>query len=365
MIAFIIKEFRHILRDPRSLLILIGMPVAQILIFGYAITTDLKESNVGIVRKTNDPLSSALIQHLDASQWFRVVKVWDNPTEIENAFRKGEIRMALVLNDNSEARIMRGEQIQVQLIGDASDPNTANLLVQYAKGIVGTTITRYAPANQLSLGLKVSTRMLYNEEIRSVFMFVPGTIVIILMLLSAIMTSISLTREKETGTIEVLLVSPLRSYEIILGKVIPYVGLSLLNAITILLLAKLLFAMPFRGSLALLIAETVLFIALALSIGIFISTVTRTQQMAMLLSMFALMLPTILLSGFIFPVENMPQWLQYFSALMPARWFVNIVRGIMIRGVGMEFLWKETLILLGMTLFFIALSIKKFKIRLE
>lgn len=365
MIAFIIKEFRHILRDPRSLLILIGMPVAQILIFGYAVTTDLKESNIGIVRKTNDPLSSTLIHHLDASQWFRVVKIWDNASDIENAFRKGEIRMALVLTDNPDARLMRGDPIQVQLIGDASDPNTANLLVQYAKGIIGTTVARYVPTTQTPQGLQVSTRMLYNEEIRSVFMFVPGTIVIILMLLSAIMTSISLTREKETGSMEVLLVSPLRPYEIILGKVIPYVGLSLLNAITILVLAKLLFGMPFRGSLALLMAETVLFIGLALSIGIFISTITRTQQMALLLSMFALMLPTILLSGFIFPVENMPQWLQYFSALMPARWFVNIVRGIMIRGVGIEFLWKETLILAGMTFLFIALSIKKFKIRLE
>ncbi|MGC8865440.1 MAG: ABC transporter permease [Bacteroidales bacterium] len=365
MIAFIIKEFRHILRDPRSLLILIGMPVAQIMIFGYAITTDLKESNIGIVRKTNDPLSTLLVHHLDASQWFRVVKVWENPGEIENTFRKGDIRMAIVLDDNPEAHLMRGEQIQIQLIGDASDPNTANLLVQYAKGIVATTTARYVPDNQAPQALQVSTRMLYNEEIRSVFMFVPGTIVIILMLLSAIMTSISLTREKETGSMEVLLVSPLQPHEIILGKVIPYVGLSLLNAVTILILAKLLFGMPFRGSLALLMAETVLFIGLALSIGIFISTVTRTQQMALLLSMFALMLPTILLSGFIFPVENMPQWLQYFSAFMPARWFVNIVRGIMIRGVGIEFIWKETLILAAMTLFFIALSIKKFKIRLE
>lgn len=365
MIAFIIKEFRHILRDPRSLLILIGMPIAQILIFGYAITTDLKESNIGIVRKTNDPLSSTLVNHLDASQWFRVVKIWDNSANIENAFRKGEIRMAIVLDDNAEANLMRGEQIQVQLIGDASDPNTANLLVQYAKGIIGTTLARYLPTQTGSQSLQISTRMLYNEEIRSVFMFVPGTIVIILMLLSAIMTSISLTREKETGAMEVLLVSPVKPYEIIVGKVIPYIGLSLLNAVSILILAKLLFGMPFRGSLVFLMAETILFIGLALSIGIFISTVTRTQQMALLLSMFALMLPTILLSGFIFPVENMPRWLQYFSALMPARWFVNIVRGIMIRGVGIEFLWKETLILAGMTLLFIALSIKKFKIRLE
>lgn len=363
MIAFILKEIRHLLRDPRSLLILIGMPVAQILIFGYAITTDLKETDIAVVRKTNDRLSSLIIQHLDASRWFRVLSIYDNPGKIEATFRKGEIRLGVVLPDNPEALLMQGQSIEIQLIGDASDPNTANLLVQYAKGIISSLVAR--ESHPTNLGIQVTARMIYNEEIRSVFMFVPGTIVILLMLLSAMMTSISLTREKESGTMEVLLVSPLRPHEIILGKVIPYIGLSVLNAVIILLLAKFHFGMPFRGSLGLLMAETMLFIALALSIGIFISTIPQTQQMAMLLSMFALMLPTILLSGFIFPIENMPKWLQYISALMPARWFVNIVRGIMVRGVGMEYLWKDTLILAGMTVVFIMLSIKKFKIRLE
>ncbi len=363
MKAFIIKEIRHLLRDPRSLLILIGMPVAQILIFGYAITTDLKETDIAIVRQTNDPLSQLIIQHLDASQWFRIKKIETNSSRLENDFRRGEIRMTVALPDNMEKRLMQSSPLEIQLIGDASDPNTANLLAQYAKGIIRTTVAQSFPS-QYS-GIQVTSRMLYNEEIRSVFMFVPGTIVILLMLLSAIMTSISLTREKESGSMEVLLVSPLRPYEIILGKVIPYIGLSFLNAAIILLLARFLFGMPFRGSMALLLAETVLFIALALSLGIFISTITLTQQMAMLLSMFALMLPTILLSGFIFPIENMPLWLQYLSNLMPPRWFVVIIRGIMIRGIGLEYLWKETLILAGMTLIFILLSIKKFKLRLE
>jgi len=363
MKAFIIKEIRHLLRDPRSLLILIGMPVAQILIFGYAITTDLKETDIAIVRQTNDPLSQLIIQHLDASQWFRIKKIETNSSRLENDFRRDEIRMTVALPDNMEKRLMQSSPLEIQLIGDASDPNTANLLAQYAKGIIRTTAAQAFPS-QYS-GIQVTSRMLYNEEIRSVFMFVPGTIVILLMLLSAMMTSISLTREKESGSMEVLLVSPLRPYEIILGKVIPYIGLSFLNAAIILLLARFLFGMPFRGSMALLLAETVLFIALALSLGIFISTITLTQQMAMLLSMFALMLPTILLSGFIFPIENMPLWLQYLSNLMPPRWFVVIIRGIMIRGIGLEYLWKETLILAGMTLIFILLSIKKFKLRLE
>ncbi len=365
MIAFIIKEFRHLLRDPRSLLILIGMPLAQILIFGYAIKTDLNESDIAIVRMNNDKLSDLAIQHLDASKGFHVKYIWDHPSQIAEAFRKGEIRLAVVLDNNLESKILQGYPADIQVIGDASDPNTANLLVQHTQGTLRNVYREYLQKNASTPVVQVSARMLFNEENRSVFMFIPGTIVIILMLLSAMMTSISLAREKETGTLELLLVSPLRPHQIILGKVVPYMGLSLINACTILLLSKFLFEMPFRGSLPLLMSETLLFIILALCIGLYISTIARTQQVAMLLSMFALMLPTILLSGFIFPIENMPLGLQYLSALIPARWFVEIIRGIMIRGVGIEILWKETLILAGMVCIFMLLCVKNFKIRLE
>lgn len=217
----------------------------------------------------------------------------------------------------------------------------------------------------LPIEINTEYKMLFNPEVKSVFMFIPGTITILLMLVSAMMTSISIAREKEMGTMEVLLVSPLKPIQIVVGKVIPYVVLSFINAITILLLAVFVFGMPIQGSLALLLAESLLFIVMALALGIFISTVARNQQVAMMVSMFGLMLPTLLLSGFIFPIENMPEVIQWLCNLMPTKWFIIIVKDIMLKGVGLAHIWQETLIIIGMTIFFIGLSVKKFKTRLE
>ena len=214
------------------------------------------------------------------------------------------------------------------------------------------------------INIITQSRMRNNPELKSVFMFVPWVITIILMLVSAMMTSISIAREKELGTMEVLLVSPIKPIQIIIGKVLPYVLLSFVNSIVILLLSYFVFEMPFNGSMVLLLAEILLFIVMALALGILISTVSNSQQTAMLLSMFALLLPTILLSGFIFPVKNMPIILQYLSHIMPPKWFVVIIKGILIKGAGIEQLWQETLVLVGMTTAFIGLSVKKFKIRL-
>ncbi len=207
--------------------------------------------------------------------------------------------------------------------------------------------------------------MFYNEEMKGVYMFVPGLMALILMLISALMTSVTIAREKEFGTMELLLASPLKPREIILGKVTPYVLLSFVNAMTIVLLGFLVFDVPVVGSLWLLMLECMLYITLALSLGVLISTTAKTQQMAMFMSLLGLMLPTILLSGFIFPIENMPIVLQWLSAIMPPRWFIVIVKNIMLKGTGFAFIWKETLILLGMTLIFILVAVKRFKIRLN
>jgi ABC-2 type transport system permease protein len=207
--------------------------------------------------------------------------------------------------------------------------------------------------------------MLFNNELKGVYMFVPGTMALILMIVSAMMTSISITREKETGSMEVLLVSPLRSFQVIIGKVMPYVLLAFMNGVVIVALGYYVFEMPINGSLTLLLAETLLYIVMSLSLGIFISTMSNTQQVAMFISMFALLLPTMLLSGFIFPVENMPWPLQWLSTIIPAKYFIILIKNIMIKGTGLLFVWKETLVLIVMTLIFIGLSVKKFKIRLE
>lgn len=213
--------------------------------------------------------------------------------------------------------------------------------------------------------IKSETRMVYNPELKSVFMFVPGVMTIILMLVSAMMTSISITREKEMGTMEILLVSPLNSVQVIIGKVVPYIILSVINAAIIILLSIFVFKMPVEGAIILLGLESILFIICSLTLGILISTISKTQQTAMMISLMGLMLPVILLSGFIFPISSMPKPLQIVSHVIPAKWFITIAKGIMLKGVGISFVWKETLIIIGMTVFFIGLSIKNYKIRLE
>jgi ABC-2 type transport system permease protein len=217
----------------------------------------------------------------------------------------------------------------------------------------------------MPLQITPEVRMYFNEEMKSAYQFVPGTMALILMLVSALMTSVSITREKETGTMEILLASPLRPAQIIIGKVLPYLLLSVANAFIIVLIGQLVFDVPVKGSFILLMLETILFIMMALCLGIFISTIAKNQMIAMFISLIALMLPTIILSGFIFPIENMPAILQGLSYIMPARYFITIIRGIMLKGVGISYIWMETLILMGMTLFFIAVSVKNFKVRLE
>lgn len=365
MKRFVIKEFLHIFRDIRTMIILFGMPVVQVLLFGFAITTDIKDAWISVVDPSHDQVTLAIQDKLFASGYFREAEMSSSPAGIEEQFKYGKIKMVVVFESGFGKKLGRGEQPSVQLITDASDPNTARLLVNYASGIINNYTTSLNP-NVSALPLVIpESRMLYNPSLKSVFMFVPGIITILLMLVSAMMTSISIAREKETGTMEVLLVSPLKPHQIIIGKVMPYVLLSFINAVIILVMSYFVFNVPMQGNLILLLLETILFIILALSLGIFISTVSNNQQTAMMLSMFALMLPTILLSGFIFPIENMPQVLQWVSILMPPRWFIVIIKSIMLKGSGLLYFWKETLILIGMTAAFIGASIVKFKTRLE
>jgi len=364
MYKFIVKEFHHIFRDFRTMIILFGMPVVQVLLFGFAITTDIKDAQIAILDKSNDYMTHEITNKLLSSGYFILGANLDKDDQIDKAFKKGNIREAVIFEKNFAEKIETEKKASVQIIADDSDPNMANLLFNYSQSILMDYQRQLYKDKKFPLQIQVETQMLYNPELKSVYMFVPGTITILLMLISAMMTSISIAKEKELGTMEVLLVSPLKPFQIVVGKVIPYVILSCINAIIILMLSFFVLGMPVQGSLIFLLAETVLFIFMSLSLGIFISTVSQTQQIAMMLSMFVLMLPTILLSGFIFPIENMPVVLQYFSMIMPSRWFIIIIKAIMLKGSGILFLWKETLILVGLTLFFITMSVKKFKVRL-
>ena len=362
-LAFIKKEFKHIFRDRRTLLILFGMPVIQVLLFGFAITTEIKDGKMAVLDLAKNTVSQQYISKITSSGYFILQENLENYAQIEKSFQKGTIKIALVIPANFARDLGTKKSSVVQVIADASDPNMANMLTGYLSGITNSFAIENGLIQKIPIAIK--SKMLYNPENKSVFMFVPGVMTIILMLVSAMMTSITVAREKEIGTMEILLVSPLKPGIIIIGKVLPYLVLSLFNAFTILTLGFLVFGMPMEGSRILLFLEILLFIVSSLSLGILISTLAQTQQTAMMISLMGLMLPTILLSGFIFPIESMPEILQILSNVIPAKWFIIIIKSIMLKGVGISVIWKETVILIGTSLFFIVMSIKKFKTRLE
>ncbi len=363
--AFIKKEFIHIFRDPRTILILFGMPIAQIMIFGYVVKNDIKDVKIAVYDKSKDNVTREITNKILSSGYFLLSEKIDSNNELERIFQKGEVKEIIVFEPEFAKKLENTNTANIQLIADASDANTANLITNYTKAIIYEYVKDSNINNSLAVQIVPEPRMVFNEEMKSVYMFVPGTMALILLLISAMMTSISIAREKELGTMEILLVSPLRPFQIIMGKVMPYIVLSLVNSISIILLGYFVFTVPINGSIILLMFETMLFIFLALSIGIFISTISKSQQTAMFISIFSLMLPTILLSGFIFPIKNMPLVLQWFCNVVPPKWFIIIIKNIMLKGTGLTFIWKETLILVGMIIFFISLSVKKFKVRLE
>ncbi|MBT3207739.1 MAG: ABC transporter permease [Bacteroidetes bacterium] len=363
--GFIKKEFFHIFRDKRTMLILFGMPIIQILLFGYVVTNEIKDAEIAILDLSKDDISQEITNKLSSSGYFQIKKVLHSHTEIEDVLKSGIIKEVVVFEADFAKKIEREGIANIQLIADASDANTANLIVNYTKGIISNYAISLRKDVEMPLQIEPEIRMFYNEELKGAFMFVPGTMALILMLISAMMTSISIAREKELGTMEVLLVSPLRPFQIIIGKVSPYIAMAFVNAVVIIAMGVFVFNMPVLGSISLLMLESLLFIVMALALGIFISTVSNSQQVAMFISLFALLLPTMLLSGFIFPIENMPLVLQWLSSIIPPKYFIIIIKNVMLKGTGISFVWKETLVLLGMTVFFILLSVKKFKVRLE
>jgi len=341
------------------------MPIAQIMLFGFAITNEIKNVNVAILDKSKDTETQKIINKINASKYFNIEQEITSEAQIESIFKKGKVKAVLVFEKEFIKNLQTQKQAKIQVITDATDPNIANTITNYVNAILQNYLQEINQTDKPTYQIQTQTRLYYNPELKSVFTFVPGVMTIILMLVSAMMTSISITREKELGTMEVLLVSPLKPFQVIIGKVFPYIFLSIINATVILLLGFFVFKMPIEGSLFLLAFESILFIISALSLGILISTISNSQQTAMMISLMGLMLPVIILSGFIFPISSLPLPLQIISNIIPAKWFIIILKAIMLKGATFDIIWKETLILLGMTVFFIVLSIKKYKIRIE
>ena len=361
---FIKKEFFHLWRDKRTMLILFGMPVMQILIFGFALTNEVKNSKLAILDNAKDEASQAIISELEASRYFDIAE-YISHSDLEQAFRGGNVKMAVVFPEGFEESLQHMHHASIQLIGDATDPNTATTLTNYASAVILDYQSRLPGFQKFPYTINTEMRMLYNPQLKGSYNFVPGVMAMVLMLVCAMMTSISIVREKEMGTMEVILVSPIVPIRVVIAKMVPYFLLSTINIASILLLSVYVLDVPIQGNLVLLVAECLLFTICVLTLGLLISSVAESQQVAMLISLMGMFLPTIMLSGFMFPVENMPVPLQVVSNIVPAKWFYYIVKNIMIKGLGFGFVWKETLILTGMTILFMAVSVKKFKTRLE
>jgi len=356
--SFVHKEFYHILRDGRTMLILLGMPVVQILLFGFAINMEVQHIRTVVFDPAQDAATRDITERLMANPYFHMQGYVYSPDEINKLLQRGETDVAIVYEQNFNENLVHSKTAQLQIIADASNPNTGTIVANYVTAIV----SEYRP--HIPYRIEVENKLLYNPEMKSAYTFVPGIMGLVLMIICAIMTSISIVREKERGTMEVLLASPLKPGTVLISKTVPYLALSFINLITILLLSYFVLDVPIQGNLALLIAVSVLFIFLALSLGLLISTLVQTQVTAVLISGIGLMMPTLILSGMIFPIDNMPEPLQWASSVVPARWYIAAVKKVMIEGLGFTHVAKEVGILAGMVVFLIGASIAKIKNRL-
>lgn len=362
LLSFIQKEFFHILRDRRTMLILIGMPIMMIVLFGFAISNEVKNVRVAYFTTDETPDVKRLVQKINANDYFTVEGRVASIEQADEALQRGKVDVVVYFGKDFSTITRPGEPARLELVIDACDPNTASAESALLSGIVSSYF-----AEQLHLKPQVDTRirLLYNPQMESSYNFVPGIMGMILMVICAMMTSVSIVKEKEVGTMEVLLVSPSSPLGIIFAKMVPYFTLSCLNYITILLISVFLLKLPIAGNLFVLTGVAMLYILLALAFGLLISTLMETQVSAMLISALLLLLPTVLLSGMVYPIENLPPVLRYLSAIVPARWFISAVRKLMIEGLPVSDVLREIGVLALMFIVLGGLSLKKFKKRLE
>lgn len=365
LIIFIRKEFKHILRDKRTMLILLVMPVVMIILFGFAVTNEVKNSRAAVLDYSKDDATRIICQHIDQSKYFDIVESATDISTIHQLFQQNKIDIAIVFSPDFESEMIHSQSAQVQLLADGTEPNQASVRTGYAQSIIAGCMTDLSERLGAKRPVQIVpvVKMLYNPQSRSEYNFVPGVIGLILMLICAMMTSIAIVREKEMGTMEVLLVSPLPQITIIMAKLVPYFIISCINFATVLTISKLVIGIPIAGSLVGFIAITLLFILVALLLGLFISTVVNSQLAAMLLSLL-LIVPTVYLAGITFPIESMPAPLQVVSTIIPARWYVEVARKLMIQGVEMKYVVHETLVLGIMAIVLLLVSWKKSKTRL-
>lgn len=361
--AFIHKEFLHVFRDKRTLLIMFGLPIAQLLIFGYALTNEVKNARLLIVNPVSDVANEQLIQKIDASSYFTVTHVEKNAQNLEKYFKNGEAQCAMIFPENFSSS--QAEPAEVQIITDATDPNFAKTVINYLTAIVMDFVQQPSAGNQPMMQIKSEVRMLYNPSLNGSMNFVPGVIAMIMMIVCTTLASVAVVREKETGTMEVLLVSPVRPIYVLISKAVPYFVLSVAIFVVVMLISNLMLDVPIRGNLLLITLISVVYILTCLAFGLMISNVTTSQSEAMLISIVAIMLPILIFTGFLFPLENMPLIFQWIANILPSRWYFLIIQSVMLKGLGIADVWVELCILLGMMVVLLGISLRKFNIRLE
>lgn len=362
--AFVIKEVRHLARDRQTLVILLLLPVVQLLLFGFAVRTDIDAVRVIVVSPVPDAATAALRNRFAHSGRFELLPPMAQAAAVDGLLKRGDADVAVILEPGLRHNLRSASPASILVVTDASDPNTSTTMQAYALAIVRDW-QRHVGASGTAVRIEPRVRMRFNPTLESVNLFVPGLIALILTLVASLMSALSLSREKEQGTMELLLVSALRPWQIIVGKVIPYLGLAMANVLTVLVAARAIFGVPFNGSYALLFAASTLFALVSLALGVLIAALTTSQLAATLAALGGTMLPSTMLSGLIFPIESMPRPLQWLTAMVPARWFVDIIRGIMLKGVGLDVLWSHLLILTVMLALLLSAAIRRTSARLS
>ncbi len=363
LLSIIKKEFYHIRRDPQTLWIVIAMPIVMLFLYSYAITLEMKQIEIVISDQSKTPESRQYIENILATNFFKVTDFDIHPGQVEQVFKQRKAKCILVIPATFANDLKRKTVTKIQLLVDASDPNAANYIQKY---LLQVNAAFERENNRFIVQpFSVEPRIFYNPALKAHNFFVLGLIAVIILLISALLTSIAIVREKEAGTMEQILVSPVRPAQIIVGKVIPYTLLAFLDGLLVLLIGHLWFKVPIHGSPFLLTGALVLYILTGLSFGLLMSTITESQRVAMLATLLSTILPTIMLSGFIFPIASMPAFFRYFSLIIPATHFITIIRGIMLKGNVLSELSVQIYFLVGITMLMMALSVKKFKTKLE
>ncbi len=365
LLTFIKKEFYHVLRDRRVLLMLFGLPVVQVILFGFALSNEIKNTGIDVFDQDKSAASTALISKIDANKYFDIEENLTNPKQFQEAFKNGKNKIILIIPSDFSENLTLQKKAKIQVLVDGTDINLGNQIASYLQNISLDFYQNQQKNNLQTYNITSEIRMLYNPQLKGAPNFVPGVMALILLIVCVMMTAIAIVKEKETGTMEILLVSPMKPSFVIIAKAVPYFILSMLILLVIMILSYFLLDLPIKGSILLLIFVSTIFVLTNLLIGILISIFVKTQQQAMMISLIATMLPTLMLSGFMFPIENMPIPLQVVSNIIPAKWYYIMVKNIMIKGTGISIIWKPMLVLTGMMMALFGIAVKKFNIRLE